>query len=126
MTTDELPFVAPCRALPPTIAIQWLARGWRDLIAAPHLSLLYGLLLASLGAAIALLTWQLGLLALYVGLASGFVFVGPFLAMGLYSISYQLETGRAPELSFSLRKGRAHLRDTLTLGLCLLIVLLVW
>jgi uncharacterized membrane protein len=103
-----------------------LARGWRDLIAAPHLSLLYGLLLASLGAAIALLTWQLGLLALYVGLASGFVFVGPFLAMGLYSISYQLETGRAPELSFSLREGRAHLRDTLTLGLCLLIVLLVW
>jgi uncharacterized membrane protein len=126
MNTDELPFVAPCRILPPTIAVQWLGRGWRDLLGAPHLSLFYGVLLASLGAAIAVFTWQLGLLALYVGLASGFVFVGPFLAMGLYSISYQLETGRTPQLSFSLREGRAHLRDTLTLGLCLLVVLLVW
>jgi hypothetical protein len=31
-----------------------------------------------------------------------------------------------PDLSFSLREGRAHVRDTLTLGLCLLVVLLVW
>jgi uncharacterized membrane protein len=79
-----------------------------------------------MGAVLALLTWRLGLLALYVGLASGFVFVGPFLAMGLYSISYQLEHDRAPTLAFSLQEGRAHLRDTLVLGVCLLVVLLVW
>jgi uncharacterized membrane protein len=94
--------------------------------AAPRQSLFYGLLFASLGALLAVLTWRLGLLALYVGLASGFVFVGPFLATGLYSISYQLEDGRAPTLLFSLREGRAHLRETLILGLCLLVVLLVW
>jgi uncharacterized membrane protein len=54
------------------------------------------------------------------------VFIGPFLAMGLYSISYQLGIGREPSLFYSLQEGRAHLRDTLVLGLCLLIVLLVW
>lgn len=130
MATDidpgMLPFVAPCRPLSAGAPLTWLRLGWRDLRRAPALSLGYGVLLAGLGACIAVLTWRLGLIALYLGLVSGFVFMGPALAMGLYSISYQLEQGRAPTLTFSLRQGRAHLRDTLVVGLCLLIVLLVW
>jgi uncharacterized membrane protein len=125
-STDELPFVAPCRTLPATAAFTWLQNGWRDMTRAPLQSLFYGILLTLLSMCIAVLTWQLGLIALYLGLASGFVFIGPFLAMGLYSISYQLETGRRPTLSYSLSEGRAHLRDTLVLGICLLIVLLLW
>jgi uncharacterized membrane protein len=123
---DALPFVAPCRVLAPSAPLQWLRLGWRDMMAAPRQSLIYGCLLALLSALIALLTWRLGMLALYLGLASGFVFLGPFLAMGLYSISYQLETRHAPTLAFSLREGQAHLRETMVLGLCLLVVLLVW
>jgi uncharacterized membrane protein len=123
---DELPFVAPCRELGGGDPLRWLALGWRDLCAAPLQSLSYGVLLAALGAGIALVTWKLGQLALYVGLASGFVFLGPFLAMGLYSISYQLGVGRRPTLGYSLGEGRAHIKDTAVLGLCLLIVLLVW
>ncbi|MFL6602256.1 MAG: DUF2189 domain-containing protein [Steroidobacteraceae bacterium] len=96
------------------------------MIAASRESLFYGLLFALLGALLAVLTWRLGLLALYVGLASGFVFIGPFLAMGLYSISYQREHAHDPTLLFSLQEGRAHLHETLVLGVCLLIVLLVW
>jgi uncharacterized membrane protein len=123
---EHLPFVAPCRSLRCAAPLRWLRLGWSDLIAAPRQSLVYGLLFASLGAVLACLTWRLGLLALYVGLASGFVFIGPWLGMGLYSISYQLERGHRPTLFFSLREGRDHLRDTLVLGVCLLIVLLVW
>lgn len=123
---NTLPFVAPCRTLTASAPLTWLRLGWQDLRRAPDLSLFYGVLLAALGACIALLTWRTGLIALYLGLASGFVFVGPALAMGLYSISYQLERGHEPTLTFSLRQGRAHLRDTLVVGLCLLIVLLVW
>ncbi len=124
--TEELPFVAPCNELPIAAPFEWLARAWRDMRAAPGLSLLYGVLIAVLSAAIALLTWRSGLIALYLGLATGFVFIGPWLAMGLYSISYQLEIGRKPTLSYSLRQARTHIRDTLVLGICLLIVLLVW
>jgi uncharacterized membrane protein len=123
---NELPFVAPCRALPVNASFRWLQKGWRDLAQAPLQSLFYGVVLTLLSVAIAILTWRLGLIALYLGLASGFVFVGPFLAVGLYSISYQLEIGRRPTLAYSLSEGRAHLRDTLVLGICLLIVLLVW
>jgi uncharacterized membrane protein len=123
---DELPFVAPCRRLTMAAPFHWLRQGWRDMRAAPAQSAFYGIALTLLSIGIAALTWRLGLIALYLGLASGFVFVGPFLAMGLYSISYQLEIGRRPTLVFSLRAGRAHLRDALVLGICLLIVLLVW
>ena len=125
-STDELPFVAPCRTLPAKAAFTWLREGWRDMARAPLHSLFYGVLLTLISMCIAVMTWRLGLMALYLGLASGFVFIGPFLAMGLYSTSYQLEIGRRPTLSYSLHEGRAHLSDTLMLGLCLLIVLLVW
>ncbi len=123
---DELPFVAPCRALPASAPLEWLRLGWRDLRAAPVASLGYGVLIAALGALIAWSATRMGVLALYMGLASGFVFVGPFLAMGLYSISYQLGRGQRPTIAYSLRTGRSHLKDTLTLGICLLVVLLVW
>ncbi len=123
---DELPFVAPCRPIGIEAPFEWLRRGWHDMRAAPVQSTFYGALIAAMGAGIAYLTWKLGLMALYMGLASGFVFVGPFLAMGLYSISHQVEEGRSPTLTYSLNEGRSHLRDTLVLGLCLLIVLLVW
>jgi uncharacterized membrane protein len=123
---DQLPFVAPCRYVGPWTPFQWLRLGWKDLRAAGQLSLVYGVLFALLGALLAALTLRLGLLALYVGLASGFVFIGPFLAVGLYSISYQLEHGHTPTLFFSLEEGRAHLRETLVLGICLLVVMLVW
>jgi len=123
---NELPFVAPCRQVSASAPLRWLRLGWHDLRAAPAQSLFYGLLLAGLGALLAVLAWRLGLLALYVGLASGFVFVGPLLAMGLYSVSYQLQQGHRPTLIFSLQQGRSHLPDTLVLGMCLLILLLVW
>jgi len=126
MNPDELPFVAPCRVLPASAPLAWLRDGWRDLRAAPAASLSYGLLIAGMGALIAWAATRLGVLALYMGLASGFVFVGPFLAMGLYSISYQLGRGLRPTLAFSLLEGRSHLRDTLVVGLALLVVLLVW
>jgi len=125
-SAGQLPFVAPCRRLPPAAPLLWLRYGWRDLRAAPGQSLCYGVLLAGFSIAIALLAWRLGELALYLGLASGFVFIGPPLAMGLYSISYQLEQGRRPTFAFSLRQAREHLRDTCLLGLCLLLILLVW
>ncbi len=123
---DALPFVAPCRTLDRWAAFDWLRAGWRDLRAAPGPSLQIGVLLTLLSVLIAFAAYRAGMLALYLGLASGFVFIGPFLAVGLYSISQQLESGRTPSMRFSLRQGSARLRETLMVGVCLLIVLLVW
>ena len=70
--------------------------------------------------------WAFGDLGLYLSLASGFIFLGPVLAIGLYSISCQLEQGRRPRLGYCLREGRRHLGNELTFAVMLLIVFLIW
>jgi uncharacterized membrane protein len=123
---DALPFVAPCRPIPVGAPWRWLRAGWDDLRAGGSASLAYGASLTAVSYVVAWLTWQYGTLGLYAGLATGFVFVGPLLAVGLYSLSRQREAGHAPQLGPSLRQARGPLRDLLILGVVLLIVLLIW
>lgn len=123
---ENLPFVVPCRTLDTAAPLRWLRLGWADMKRAPRLSLAYGLALMLLSVLIALFTWRFGTLALYIGLATGFVFIGPVLAVGLYSISRQLGKGLRPVLGYCLREGTTHLKELLVLGIILLVVLLVW
>ncbi len=125
-TPAETPFPAPCRTLSPLAPLRWLRLGWADLTRAPRLSLTYGFVLMSISVLIGALTWRYGTLALYLGLATGFVFVGPILAVGLYSISRQLEAGLVPFMGYCIQEGWRQVRGLLVLGLVLLIVLLVW
>jgi uncharacterized membrane protein len=123
---DALPFVAPCRDLPVTAPLSWLRAGWQDLRAIGPPSLAYGAALTLLSYAIAALAWRFGTLGLYLGLASGFVFLGPLLAIGLYALSQQRAAGHPPDLAASLRAALRPSRDLLILGVVLLVVLLVW
>jgi uncharacterized membrane protein len=118
--------VAPCRTLELSAPLRWLRLGWADMMRAPRLSLTYGTVLMTLSVLIAAFTWHFGAMALYIGLATGFVFIGPVLAVGLYSISRQLGKGLTPVMGYCLREGRYHIRELLVLGIILLVVLLVW
>ncbi len=63
------------------------------MLAAPRISLTYGLVLAAFGwLAVALFLW-LDLPYLILPLSAGFFFVGPFIAIGLYEVSRRLEAG---------------------------------
>lgn len=123
---ENMPFVAPCRTLETMAPLRWLRLGWADMARAPRLSLTYGVVLMALSMLIAAFTWRFGTLALYIGLATGFVFIGPVLAVGLYSISRQLGKGLTPVMGYCLREGTYHIRELLVLGIILLVVLLVW
>jgi uncharacterized membrane protein len=127
---ENLPFVAPCRQLEPTAPLRWVRHGYQDLRRAPAQSLSYGLLMAGVSVAVAAYAishgTRFGNYWLLIGLASGFVFVAPALAMGLYAISAALERGQQPSLGRSIRAGFGHLSDELVFGLMLLIVFLVW
>lgn len=121
-----LPFVAPCRRLPLTAPIEWLHLGWQDFRRAPRVSLYYGGFLVLLCYLLAFFTWRLGGYVLILSLLSGFVFIAPVLAIGLYSISCQLQRGLKPQIGYCLREGRRHLGNELVYSAILLLIFLVW
>lgn len=123
---EPRPFAAPCRALPADAPLRWIRLGWNDLRRAPAQSLGYGLMMLALTYGIAAVTWWWGNIGLYLGMLSGFVFVGPCLAMGLYAISIQLERGQASGVAGSLLAARGQIGNAMVFALILTVVFLLW
>jgi uncharacterized membrane protein len=123
---EPRPFVAPCRDLHPASPLQWLGAGWSDYRAAPALSLAWGLFCFLLSVAVTAVAWTLGGWVLLLSLLSGFVFVAPLLAFGMYSVSRQLCLGKRPTLAKTLRAARKPLTNSLVFALVLLVIFLLW
>ena len=123
---DPLPLVAPCRQVPASAPFRWLAAGWRDMRKAPGQSLGWGFLVLGVSWLVSLLALWLGSWVMLLSLLSGFVFVGPLLAIALYAISWQLELGRVPTFDRSFEAGRTRLGDSMVFALVLLVIFLVW
>jgi uncharacterized membrane protein len=96
VTVEQVPFDAPWN---------WLAAGWRDLWAAPRVSLAYGVLFALLSVGLMLGLLVTGLVSLVLALAGGFLLVGPVAAVGLYEASRRLEAGRSVDFGEVIRAG---------------------
>ena len=126
MESDSQPFVAPCRELSPGAPFNWLKAGWEDYRAAPGLSLAWGGFCWFLSAVITWLAWRIGGWVLLISLLSGFVFVGPLLAFGMYSVSRQLCLGHKPTLAQTLRAARRPLSNSLVFALVVLVIFLLW
>ena len=126
METEQKPFVAPCRQLAPGAPFGWLKAGWKDFRDAPALSLAWGLFCWLLSVAITWLAWKTGGWVLLVSLLTGFVFVGPLLAFGMYSVSRQLCLGYKPTLAQTLRAARRPFTNSLVFALVLMVILLLW
>ncbi|MEI2806117.1 DUF2189 domain-containing protein [Albidovulum sp.] len=101
------PDPAFARHLPARAALGWLARGWADLAADPGPSLAYGGFLAALSWAVLYALHAAGLLYLALPAVSGFLIVGPFLAIGLYEKSRRRAAGAPATLRdmLALRPG---------------------
>lgn len=121
-----LPLLAPCRQLEITAPLAWLRAGWQDLCRAPRQSLSFGLMTVLLSYLISVATWRWGNLGLYLGLTSGFVFVGPWLAMTFYAISLRLERSDRLSLIGCLRDTAQSIGSALVFAVILVVVLLVW
>lgn len=127
MSSEDIrPFVAPCRDLDRGAPLRWLKSGWGDLRAAPGLSLAWGLACWLLSVVVALLAWKTGGWVLLLTLLSGFIFIGPLMAFGMYSVSRQLCMGNKPTLGQTLRAARKPIANSLVFALVLLVIFLLW
>lgn len=126
--TEEklMPFSAKVNTVPLNAPLKWIALGAEDMKKSPAVSLTYGFALTLLSLTLSYLTWSFGTLGLYLGMATGFMLIGPVLAIGLYSVSCQIEQGRKPVLGYCMKEGSGHLKDMLIYSFMLLVVFLLW
>jgi len=101
----------------------WLRKGWADLCAVPVASLFYGVVLAVMGA---VLVAFVGHAAYELALVTGFLLVGPFLAMGLYDISRRRERGERVPLSATLTAWKENLPAIGFYAVILALLMAVW
>lgn len=121
-----MPFTAKVNVVPIDAPVRWIKLGFEDMKTAPAVSLTYGFALTVLSIALGLAFYEFGTLGLYLGMATGFLLIGPVLAIGLYSFSCQIEQGRTPILGYCMREGGGHIKDMLIFSFILLIVFLLW
>lgn len=126
MQEAERPFAVPCATLDAGAPLRWLRAGWRDFLRAPGLSLMFGAMVLLVSVAVSALAWSLGRFALLAALLSGFVFVAPLIAVGLYCVSRELEAGRRPELRDSFVLARRVAGQAGVFALVQLVVLMLW
>lgn len=124
---DELrALVVPCVDLTPRAPWRWLSKGWADWRRAPGLSLLFGVVIALVSVGVSALAWWLGRFALLATLLSGFVFIAPLLAVGLYCVSRQLEAGKTPRLHDSFDLARRIVGQAGVFAIAQFVILLLW
>jgi uncharacterized membrane protein len=130
MTTMTIPVSESALSVPNVRRIttrqpwQWLGAGWNDLWRAPAASLAYGLLFVLMGY---LLVYTVeGQFQSVLALTTGFLLVGPFLAMGLYDISRRLEVGEPVSLGRALTAWRGNVLPIALFGVVVGLLMIVW
>ena len=121
-----LPFVAPCRKLHPRAPFTWLRKGWNDVVHGWRPTLSYGITLVALSWLITWLAFRLGSYILVFATLTGFVFIAPVAAIGLYEVSRQVAAGRKPMMIVTVRGIRRVFSNAMVFSLTLLVVFLVW
>lgn len=129
------PFTDPPPAPPavPAIALRrltladpfrWLALGARDFATAPVIGLFYGGCFAVMGWLV--LTVYEHAPAYVLALSAGFLLMGPFMCMGLYRVSQQLQRGSEPDFGDSLLAWETRTGTLAIFGFVLLVLEMLW
>lgn len=102
----------------------WLSKGVSDLKKATLPSLLYGFIFAITGLLLIFIAAKNPVWS--AALSSAFLLLGPFLAIGLYELSHQIEEGTKPCLKDSIHKIRENLVNLGFFAVLLGILLMIW
>ncbi len=126
ITESHIARVIPCKELDVGDPLKWLSLALRDYFKTPGLSVFYGVIFAVIPWFIAYLVqltgWHLVILPAIVC----FMLIGPFLAAGLYDISWELEKGHKPSLRHSLKAITRNAVNEWGFGILLMVLMIFW
>jgi uncharacterized membrane protein len=118
--------VIPCKKLTMSDPFHWLVLGMRDAQRAPILTTFFGLIFAAIPWFIMYLVqltgWHLVILPAIVC----FMLIGPFLAAGLYDVSWELEKNHVPSFLHSIKAIKRNAVNEIGLGILLMVLMIFW
>jgi uncharacterized membrane protein len=118
------PFPVVRTGIPLSAPLEWLRRGLDDFKACGFASAFYGMCFAAVGGLL-LLAFRHAT-QLISAVTTGFMLVGPFLAIGLYELSRLRERGETPRLAATLAVWRRNLSAIGIYSLIVIVIYLVW
>ncbi|MBI5461350.1 MAG: DUF2189 domain-containing protein [Gammaproteobacteria bacterium] len=112
------------RIVPIDSPLCWLRDGATDLRRSWPISLGYGVVFAGLGSLLAGYAWSQVHLAM--AMTTGFLLLAPFLAIGFYDLSRQIDAGMRPSIRHSLIAWRGNASSIGLYAALLIILLIAW
>lgn len=112
------------RTIPRDAPWQWLALAWQDLRRHPGPSIFYGVCYMFCGMALGLAF--LHAYSLFAALSTGFMLMGPVLAVGLYDLNRRADAGEVVTLRPTLTAWRRNMGNLATLAAVIAVILMIW
>lgn len=126
ITDSGIARVIPCKELDVGDPLKWLSLGLRDMFRAPLLTFFFGAIFTVIPWFIFYLVnltgWHLVILPSIVC----FMLIGPFLAAGLYDISWELEKGHKPSLGHAVKAIKRNAVNEWGFGILLMVLMIFW
>jgi uncharacterized membrane protein len=123
---SDIARVIPCKQLALKDPFKWLVLGLRDALKAPVLTLFFGLIFAAIPLFITYLVQLTGWHLVIMPAMVCFMLIGPFLAAGLYDVSWELEKKHKPSLLHSVKAIRRNAINEWGLGILLMVLMIFW
>ena len=122
----RLPYAGLVRRLEIDQPFIWVIGGWRDFFAAPAASLAYGAIFVVIGVGLTQALICTHMIYMLLPLISGFMLLGPVLAVGLHAMGREQENNLRPSLANALLAWRSNPGPILNAALAFLLLFLVW
>lgn len=126
ITDSGIARVIPCRQLSGGDPLKWLALAARDMKRAPVHTFVYGVLFALVPLLITYLVAMTGWHLIIMPAMVCFMLIGPFLAAGLYDVSWELEKGHRPSFGHSLKAIKRNAVNGWGFAVVLMILMIFW
>ena len=104
--------------------LRWLMAGFNDFKVSPINSLSYGLIFAVLGLLIVLLLKNYP--TFIITAVSGFLLIGPFIAIGLYDMSQQIENSKSPTVLHALKRLQFNTMSIISFAFIVAFIFAFW